>query len=55
MHAKQRVRGDIGNSALIYEWSPTNDDSQISVWEVALLGGVKMTSADDADIISRFA
>ena len=55
MRAKQRVRGDIGNGALIYEGAQGTDNPQISIWEVALLGGVKMTSVDDADIISRFA
>ena len=55
MRAKQRVRGDIGNGALIYEGAQGSDNPQISIWEMTLLGGVKMTSVDGADIISRFA
>jgi hypothetical protein len=53
--AQHRVRGDIGNGALIYEGAQGIDNPQISVWEMVLLGGVKMVSADDTDIISRFA
>ena len=53
MRAKNRVTGNFGNGALIYEGAQAIDRPQISVWEMALLGGVKMASADGTDFCSR--
>jgi len=54
MRARDRVRGDIGNGALIYEGLQGTDNPQVSVWELSILGGVKMTNVDDTDCTSRF-
>jgi hypothetical protein len=54
MRTKNRVAGNFGNGALIYEGTQAIDRPQISVWEMALLGGVKMASADGTDFCSTF-
>jgi hypothetical protein len=54
MRAKHRVRGDIGNGALVYEGAQGTDNPQISVWELSILGGAKMASADGSDFTSKF-
>jgi hypothetical protein len=54
MNAKDRVRDDIGEGALVYEGMQGTDNPQVSVWELSIYGGVKLTSADGTDPMSRF-
>jgi hypothetical protein len=54
MNANDRVRDDIGEGALVYEGMQGTDNPQVSVWELSIYGGVKMTSADGKDSMSRF-
>jgi hypothetical protein len=54
MRTKNPVAADICNGALIYKGVQAIDNPQVSVWEIALLGGVKMASADNTDFSSTF-
>jgi len=54
MNAKDRVRGDVGGGALVYEGMQGTDNPQVSVWELSIYGGVKVISADGTDPMSRF-
>jgi len=54
MRARDRVRGDIGNGALVYEGAQGIDNPQISIWELSMLGGAKMVGAGDTDFTSKF-
>jgi hypothetical protein len=48
------VKGDIGAGALVYEGAQGTDNPQVSLWEISILGGVKMTAANDEDFTSKF-
>jgi hypothetical protein len=54
MKAKDRVRGDIGDGALVYEGAQGTDNPQVSVWDISIFGGVKMTGENDEESTSRF-
>ena len=54
MGARDRVRANIGNGALVYEGAQGTDNPQISVWEVSILGGAKMAGEDGTNFTSKF-
>jgi hypothetical protein len=54
MRASDRVRGDIGNGALVYQGAQGTDNPKVSVWELSIYGGAKMAGADGADLTSKF-
>jgi hypothetical protein len=54
MNAWKREKGDIGAGALVYEGAQGTDNPQVSLWKISILGGVKMTAANDEDFTSRF-
>jgi hypothetical protein len=54
MRARDRVRANIGNGALIYEGAQGTDNPQISAWELSILGGIKMAGADASNFTSKF-
>lgn len=54
MRAHDRVRGNIGNGALVYEGAQGTDNPQVSVWELSICGGAKMADADGTDFTSKF-
>ncbi len=53
MKARNRVSGDIGHGALVYEGAQGTDNVQVSIWEVSIIGGAKMSAAD-GNSTSRF-
>ena len=53
-NARQRVQNDIGNGALVYSGAQGIDNPQVSVWEVSLYGGVKMSGDNGRDFTSKF-
>jgi hypothetical protein len=54
MNAEARVKGDIGEGALVYEGTQGTDNPQVSVWEISIFGGARMTAPDGKDSISKF-
>ena len=54
MKARNRVKVDIGDGALVYEGAQGTDNPQMSVWKISILGGVKMTAVNDEDSTSWF-
>jgi hypothetical protein len=54
MRAKARVKGNIGDGALVYEGAQGTDNPQVSIWKVSLYGGVKMAGADGKEFTSSF-
>jgi len=54
MNAKDRVKGDIGDGALVYEGAQGTDNPQVSIWQTSILGGAKMTGTDDKNPVSTF-
>jgi hypothetical protein len=54
MNAKARVKGDIGEGALVYEGAQGTDNPQVSVWEISIFGGARMTAADGKKTSSKF-
>jgi hypothetical protein len=54
MRARNRVRANIGNGALVYEGAQGTDNPQVSVWQLSIYGGAKMASAHGADFTSKF-
>jgi hypothetical protein len=52
--ARNRVRGDIGQGALVYEGAQGIDNPRVSVWEISLFGGARMSAADGGHPASRF-
>jgi hypothetical protein len=54
MRGTNRVRGDIGNSALVYEGCQGGDNPHISVWELSMLGGVRIADVDGAPVASKY-
>lgn len=54
MRARDRVRDNVGNGALVYEGAQGTDNPQVSIWELSLCGGVTMAGAGGADLTSKF-
>jgi hypothetical protein len=54
MRANNRVKGDIGDGALVYEGAQGTDNPQVSVWELTVYGGLKMVGTDDKELTSKF-
>ena len=49
-----RVQGDIGKGALIYEGFQCSDNSHISVWELSMLGGIRIADEDGTPVASKY-
>jgi hypothetical protein len=54
LNAKQRITGDIGKGALVYEGAQGVDNDAISVWQLSLYGGLIMDSGDGNHFMSKF-
>jgi hypothetical protein len=54
LNASQKIMGNIGQGALVYEAAQGVDNPAVSVWQLSLYGGVTMASADGRDFTSSF-
>jgi hypothetical protein len=54
MNANARLNGDIGEGDLVYRGTQGTDNPQVSVWEISICGGARMTAADGRDATSKF-
>jgi hypothetical protein len=54
LNARERVKADIGNGALVYEGAQGTDNPKVSVWQLSLFGGIKMIDAEGAQTTYRF-
>lgn len=52
-NVKQRVSGNIGGGALVYEGAQGVDNDAVSVWKLALYGAM-MSSADGKEVAAAF-
>jgi hypothetical protein len=46
-NAAERIEGNLGNGALVYDGAQGVDDAQFSVWRLQLLGGLTMSGDSD--------
>jgi hypothetical protein len=53
-NAKQRVTGNIGAGALVYEGAQGVDNDAVSFWQLSLYGGVTVASDDGKDVSTSF-
>lgn len=53
-NAKQRVAGNIGAGALVYEGAQGIDNDAVSFWQLSLYGGFTVSSGDGKEFSSKF-
>jgi hypothetical protein len=54
MNAGDRVRGNIGDCALVYEGAQGTDNPLISIWEISLFGSMKMVGDNAKESTTKF-